>query len=190
MPVSKATDIYEIAEGQHGYFTASEAKAAGILPDTVVKMARRGVIERISQGVYRIVNFPVFTHGQLIEATLWPHEGVRGVISHESALSFHELSDVSPAKVHITLPTSHRVRRAVPPYLIVHHADLPPSDREIIEGIHVTTPRRSIMDAHRAHLGPALIRQAIEDGRRSGRLTHKDADELTEHLTMSIDVTP
>lgn len=179
MPPTRANEIFELAEPQHGYFTMAQAKAAGIRPNAVVLMARRGVIEKISQGVYRIANYPSFEHGQLLEATLWPLRGVRGVISHESALRYHGLSDVSPDKVHVTVPTKHRVRRPLPPHLVVHHAELPPGDVELNDGILVTTPRRSILDAHAAHLGPALTRQAIEDGRRQGHLTKKDADELS-----------
>jgi predicted transcriptional regulator of viral defense system len=182
VPTATSTELYDLAEGQHGYFTIAQAKAAGILPNTVVKMASRRIVERISHGVYRIVNFPVFVHGQLLDASLWPLEGVRGVISHDSALRFHQMSDVSPAKVHITIPMMHRVRRSVPKYLVVHRTDLAPTDVEMIDGIPVTTPGRSIIDAHEAHLGPALIRQAIEDGRRSGRLRGKEAESLAKRL--------
>jgi len=182
VPTATSTELYEIAETQHGYFTVAQAKAAGILPNTVIKMASRRIVERISHGVYRLVNYPVFVHGQLLEASLWPLEGVRGVISHDSALRFHEMSDVSPAKVHITIPTLHRVRRSVPKYLVIHRTHLPATDVEVIDAIPVTTPRRSIIDAYEAHLGPALIRQAIEDGRRSGRLTSKEADSLSRRL--------
>jgi predicted transcriptional regulator of viral defense system len=39
---------------------------------------------------------------------------VRGTISHESALALYGLSDVSPSKVHITLPPALRIRRTPP----------------------------------------------------------------------------
>ncbi len=51
-----------------------------------------------------------------MEASLWPQvrrPDVRGVISHVSALAIYELTDVSPAKVHLTLASQMRVRRAV-----------------------------------------------------------------------------
>jgi predicted transcriptional regulator of viral defense system len=182
VPTEIAFQLYELAERQHGFFTTAQATAAGIRSNTVVKMASRGVVERISHGVYRLVNFPTFEHGQLLEATLWPLDGVRGVTSHDSALRFHGMSDVSPPKVHITIPTTHRIRRTVPKYLIVHRADLPPNDVELVDSIPVTTPHRSILDAHDEDLGPTLIRQAIEDGRRTGRLTAKNADSLTTQL--------
>jgi predicted transcriptional regulator of viral defense system len=86
------------------------------------------------------------------------------VISHVSALSLHELSEVSPAKIHITLNPDLRLRRAVPPRLVVHFASLSPEDVQLVEGVPLTTPERTIRDAHAAHLGPALIRRAIADG--------------------------
>ena len=181
MPLDYSTRLFELAEPQHGYFTAAQATAASIRNQAVVLMARRRSVERVSRGVYRIANYPLFRHAQYMEATLWP-QGVQGVLSHESALVLHELSDVSPARVHITVPTRHRIRRATPEYLVVHHADLADSDKECVEGIPVTTPARTILDCTAAQLGPALIRQAVRDGRRSGRLSHRDAERLEKLL--------
>jgi hypothetical protein len=48
--------------------------------------------------------------------------------------------------------------------------------------VPVTTPIRTIRDVHAAHLGPALVRQAIADGRRNGRLTQDEADRLAHEL--------
>ena len=40
----------------------------------------------------------------------------------------------------------------------------------------------AIRDAHASHLGPALIRQAINDGRRTGHLTLDEAEQLEQEL--------
>ena len=104
------------------------------------------------------------------------------MISHESALAIYGLSDASPAKVHLTLPTGLRIRRAAPKHLVLHYADLSQSDERRVEGVPVTTPARAIRDAHASHLGPALIRQAIADGRRTGHLTLSEADTLEQEL--------
>jgi hypothetical protein len=120
-----------------------------------------------------------------MEAVLWPQvrrPDAQGVISHESALAIYGLSDASPAKVHVTLPTAFRVRRAVPTHVALHYADIEPGDLQRVEGIPVTTPSRAIRDVHAAHLGPALVRQAIEHGRRSGQLTFDEADRLEREL--------
>jgi hypothetical protein len=104
------------------------------------------------------------------------------VISHESALAMYGLSDASPAKVHVTVPTEFRIRRAVPKRLALHYADLNPKDVQQVEGVPVTTAARAIRDAHASHLGPALVRQAIHDGRRTGQLTLDEAERLEHEL--------
>ena len=138
--------------------------------------------------MYRLPYYPVSDVAQYIEAVLWP-QGVVAVLSHESALLLHGLSDVSPAHIHITVPTAHRVRREIPRYLQIHHADLLPDESELVKGIPVTTPARSILDCFRGKLSSALIRQAIEDGRAGGKLTIREADDLA-HLTGTELATP
>lgn len=182
--------IFELAERRHGYFTASEAKTAGVPPIELVKMASRGVLERISQGVYRLARFPLDPRAQYVEAVLWPQRGAVGVLSHESALALHQLSDVSPSKVHITVPPSHRIRRPVPRYLVVHHGSLAPGEVETIDAIPATTPARTIRDCHAAGLGPALIRQAIEEGGATGQLTRDEASVLRRELLAETRVHP
>ena len=120
-----------------------------------------------------------------MEAALWPQvrrPDAQAVISHESALAIYGLSNASPAKVHVTVPTSLRIRRAAPRHMVLHHADLGRKDVQRVEGVPVTVPSRSIRDAHANHLGPALVRQAIADGRRTGHLTLDEADLLEREL--------
>lgn len=179
------TTLYQIAESQLGYFSAAQAREAGVHQVRLVQLQKNGDIERTSRGVYRLTRYPVSALGQYMQAALWPQvrrPGVRGVISHASALALQELSDASPAKVHLTLPPAIRVRRAVPRYLVLHVADLAPRDVHLIEGIPVTTPERTIRDVNADHIGLALVRQAIADGRRTGRLTFDEAERLEREL--------
>ena len=177
------TTLYELAEAQAGYFTAAQAREAGLHQVRLVQLHQRGDVERVTRGVYRLTRYPISRLGEYMEAALWPQvhrSDARGVISHESALAMYGLSDASPAKVHVTLPTGLRIRRAVPKRLALHYADLTPKDLQQVDGVPVTTAARAIRDAHASHLGPALIRQAICDGRRTGHLT-LDAAERLEH---------
>ena len=183
--------LYDVAEAQLGYFTADQARQAGVHPVRLIQLAKAGNIERASRGVYRLARFPLSPLGQYMEATLWPQvrrPGVRGVLSHESALTLYELSDVSPAKVHITLPPSLRIRRTIPRHLVIHHADLAPTDIRVVEGVQVTTAERTIRDVHAADLGDALVRQAVADARRSGQLTYEQAARLEQELWRDGDV--
>ena len=102
MSSSLYSTLYSLAEDQMGYVTASQGRGAGVSAEAMVMMERRGRLERVSRGVYRLVEFPTVSHAQYMQATLWPY-GCRGVLSHETALSLYQLSDVAPAKVHITV---------------------------------------------------------------------------------------
>ncbi len=180
-----ATDLYQLlfdlTVDHHGYFTAADASKQGVGRMAVVMMERRGTLERVSRGVYRLVHFPPSPNALYMEAALWP-AGARGVISHESALALHDISDVSPARVHITVPRRFRVRRAIPAYLRVHNADLREDEVDVVDGVPVTTPERAIRDCHAADLGPEVIRQAIDDARRGGHLSARAADQLRIEL--------
>ena len=185
MPTALQQRLYALAEDQGGYFTTGQVRAARIDHHAILHMCRRGAVERISRGVYRVVQFPPVPHGQEFEATLWPaggRYGVQGVLSHESALRLWELSDANPARLHITVPRRYRIRRGVPRHLRVHYADIPPADVTRYDGVPVTTPRRTILDCAEAGLAPGLLRQAVADGRRTGRLTRREADALVASL--------
>lgn len=179
------TTLYELAETQAGYFTAAQARDAGVLQVRLIQLHQRGDVERVSRGVYRLTRFPVSPLGQYMEAALWPQvrrPDAHGVISHESALAIYGLSDASPSKIHLTLPAGLRIRRVPPKHLVLHYADLEPADLQRVEGVPVTTAARAIRDAHESRLGPALIRQAIEDGQRTGHLTLDEAEHLEQEL--------
>jgi predicted transcriptional regulator of viral defense system len=173
--------LHELASDQHGYFTAGQARAEGVSQMALVMMARRGTVERVSHGVYRLVHFPVSPLGQYLEATLWPC-GVQGVISHETALSMFDVSDVSPARIHVTVPRSFRTHRVVPAHMVLHRAELDDLDVDRLEGIPVTTLERAVRDCASAHLGTGLLREAIDDGRRLGLLTRSAAQRLRLQL--------
>ena len=181
MPGFRYVAIFEVAADQYGYVTVDQAREAGVSPKTLHAMARRGTLEHVSNGLYRISAIAPSARAEFMEASLWPR-GVQGVISHDSALVLHDLSDVNPARIHITVPRSHRILRRVPSIYVVHRADLAPRDVEYVEGIPVTSPVRTIRDCHAAHLGPALVRQALDDGVRQGSIKAADARRLRSEL--------
>lgn len=181
MPGSEHEKVLEIAADQFGYVTTAQAREHDVSSDALRKMAERGTLERVSRGVYRIPTFPASPYAEYMEASLWP-AGARGVISHQSALALYGFSDASPARVHITVPESFRIRREIPAHLEVHHVDLDDGEITLFEGIPTTTPQRTIRDCHRAHLGPDLVRQALDDAEREGYLTPGHAAELRHEL--------
>ena len=129
MPKTHAYDaVHELALDQHGVFTTAQARELGVHPKSVAAMARRGRLRRLSFGVYQDLGAPVTSWTEYMSDSFWP-QGVRGVLSHETALSIMELSDANPARIHLTTPSGHRIRRARPPVLVLHWADLPEEAR-------------------------------------------------------------
>jgi predicted transcriptional regulator of viral defense system len=152
-----------------------------INPMTLVRMAERGQVERRGTGLYRFPLTPASRLDPYMEATLWPR-GAHGVLSHETALELYELSDVHPAKIHLTVPRPHRVRRAVPSAYVLHHEDLGPDQVTAYEGIAIVTPVHAVRQAHETNLGEALVGQAIDQGEDGGRLTKRQASALRREL--------
>jgi predicted transcriptional regulator of viral defense system len=175
MPGQIYNHIAELAAGNYGYITTDQAVAAGIDPARLIELARRGQIERCGTALYRVPLIPPTPLDPYREATLWPR-GTEAVISHETALDLYGLGDVNPAKIHITVPRTHRPRRYVPLQYRLHREDLSDGETGLYEGIPIVTAAKAIRQAHR--LGPAMLRQAIEEGRRRGLISSAEAERL------------
>jgi predicted transcriptional regulator of viral defense system len=182
MPGTVYTELAELANEQFGFLTPDDARERDIDPINLVRMFQRGHLERRATGVYRMRLTPASSLDAYMEAVLWPGRGVRGVLSHETALDLYGLSDVNPAKIDVTLPQAHRIRRDVPASYRIHHEDLAGGDVTAFDGIPIVAPARAIRQVHAANLGPALVGQAIDHGERDGRLTRREADELRREL--------
>jgi predicted transcriptional regulator of viral defense system len=182
MPGAVYTELADLANEQYGFLTPDDARERDIDPVNLVRMFQRGHLERRATGVYRMRLVPASSLDAYMEAVLWPGRGVRGVLSHETALDLYGLSDVNPAKIDVTLPRAHRIRREVPASYRIHHEDLTRDNVTAFEGIPIVTPARAIRQAAATKLGPALIGQAIDHGERDGRLTRREADELRREL--------
>lgn len=181
MPGRIYNTLAEIAVDQHGYVTARDAEANGVDPHRLVEMARRGTVERVAHGVYRMPVTASTGLEQLMEATLWPRG--RGVLSHETALDLHDLCDVNPAKIHVTVPHSYRLTRDVPALYAIHSRDLNTSETTRHEGIAVVTPLRAILDGIETHLRGDLLHQAIDTARRRGLIRRGELERLDEQLS-------
>ncbi|MGH3929339.1 MAG: type IV toxin-antitoxin system AbiEi family antitoxin domain-containing protein [Pseudonocardiaceae bacterium] len=181
MPGRVYQALFEVAVEQYGYLTAKDARELGFGPGHLVDLARRGDLDRVAHGVYRFKVVPVTMRDQLMEAVLWPR-GV-GVISHATALDLWDLCDVNPAKVHVTVPKSQRIRRKTPPAYEVHVRDLDATDITRSEGITVVTVRRAILDGITAHMGGHLIDQAVYTAIGQGLLTTAEQTEITAART-------
>jgi len=127
---------------------------------------------REHRGIYRLADFPTAERPDLMLWYLWSQnrqEAPEGIYSHDTALSLHELSDIMPSKLHMTVPKHFRRNRRIPEVLILHRADLSESDIEQMQGVRVTRPLRTVLDLiQTGHVGRNLIRQAIDEATGAG----------------------
>ena len=164
--------LFEVAEAQEGFFTTKQAKAAGFAENTHPYHVQVGNWIREHRGIYRLALFPIAEYPDLVKWALWSknrNEVTEGVYSHQTALSLYELSDLNPAKLHMTVPTHFRRNSAIPGILVLHYADLADEDVQSAQGFKRTRPLRTILDlieadtVERAFLRQAL-RQALDRG--------------------------
>jgi predicted transcriptional regulator of viral defense system len=161
-------DLYEIAESQAGYFTASQARGACFSWERLSSNAKTGLFQRVARGVYRLSRFPGSAFEDLFVA--WLRTGRSAVISHESALSVYELTDVIPSDIHVIVPrTASRRRKGIRQ----HTNQLSPDEITYREGLPITTIARTIADVAVSGLAEELIRQAIRESLQRG-LTSQD----------------
>ncbi len=167
--------LFEIAEQQQGLFTAKQAKAAGFAENTHPYHVKVGNWVREYRGIYSLALFPVANRPDLVLWALWSrnrNDEIQGVYSHHTVLSFYDLSDLNPAKLHMTVPRSFRRSSEIPGVLVLHYADLPESDVQTIQGFKITRPLRAILDLIEAGtVERNFIRQAITQGLDRGLIT-------------------
>ena len=173
--------LFGFAQAQGGYFTTAQAGAAGYSPQLLRTYLSNGKIVRVRRGIYRLVHFPASEHKDLVVLWLWAEQA--GVFSHETALALHDLSDVLPSKVHMTIPESWRRRRLrLPAGVALHHADIGDVDRTGFSVVPVTTAKRALRDCVEAKVSPELVRQAVFQARRRGLISEKDGADLNAAL--------
>ena len=80
------------------------------------------------------------------------------------------MSDVNPAKIHVTVPASYRTHRVIPSLYVLHREGLAAVDQASFEGIPVVSAAKAVRQAHEQHLRRSLLEQAIDDGVQSGWL--------------------
>lgn len=178
--------LYEIAEAQQGFFTTKQAKAAGFAENTHPYHVLAGNWIREHRGIYRLTNFPQTERPDLMLWSLWSKNrtGVtQGVYSHQTALSIHDLTDAMPAKLHMTVPTSFRRNSEIPRVLVLHRDNLPEADVEVIYGVRVTKPLRTILDLlAEGEVSAPVLRQGLQEAIRRGLITRTEISKAKRSL--------
>lgn len=169
---SASRKLYDLAANQGGFFTARQAREAGYEDNVHPYHVRSRNWIREARGVYRLSQFPLPSRPDLMVWQLWSRnrqDEPQGVFSHATALSLHDLSDVMPAKLHMTVPPGFRRMAAIPEVLRLHRARLADRDVQTIDGVRVTTPLRTLLDViAEGAIAQELLVQAVDQALRRG----------------------
>jgi len=164
-----ARALYQIAAAQGGYFTAAQARQVGYAYSQQHFHVSRDNWLKIDRGLFRLRDFPPGEREDLIRWSLWSRNQKsvpQAVVSHDTALTVHELSDAMPAQVHLTVPPGFR--KNVPPGCVLHKAILTPTEIEPRTGYRVTTPLRTLLDVANSPLSQEHLNRAIRDALERG----------------------
>lgn len=176
--------LHELAAVQSGIFSVTQAEDAGFSLPLLTYHVNAGRFERVLRGIYRVSYFPeAGAMEELITFWLWSNQ--QGIYSHETALALYELTNLMPAQLHLSVPTSWSARRLkVPPPLTLHYQDL--DTTEWFEQVPVTTAARALDDCIDAHSPPEFLEPAIKLARARGLIDQRAAKALLNKLTKSL----
>jgi len=160
--------LHRRAYSQDGYFTTAQGSECGFSPQLLAHHVRSGRYERVRRGLYRLTGFPGSSSEEV--RAKWMTVGAdRALVSHESALELHGLSDVLPNAVHLLVGREDRGIKP-PAGVVLHTTNTPwaPEDVTTVDGIRTTTPVRAIVDSVTAGTATdqiaLAIRQALAQG--------------------------
>ncbi len=166
-------EVAEVAAQQRFMVSRGDVLAAGGSDNAIRWRLEKGVWRRVQEGVYQTDRRGQDWRSKLMAAVLAAGEG--SLASHRAALVLWGMDGISSAPVEITVPYTHG---PIPRGTIVHRTRRP-VEAEVLDGVPVTTPERTLLDC--AALLPRLIvTKALESALRK-RLT--SVTELYEVLS-------
>lgn len=142
-----ARSLFAIALEQGGYFTAKQAIHVGYGYPHLEYHEGAGNFEKVGHGLYRLSRLPRGEYDEFARLSLWSRDrgdNPQAVVSHQTALVLHGLSDLLPNRIELTVPRTFR--KAAPPGVVLHKGMFSPLDIEERGGFRVTTPIRTLVD--------------------------------------------
>jgi predicted transcriptional regulator of viral defense system len=181
---SKSDRLFEVAEQQAGFFTAGQALRAGYSYRLHHYHRRAGNWILVGHGLYRLRQYPGVEDEDLVRLSLWSRgrDGrPQAVVSHETALRLHELTDLMPDRIHLSVPKGFRKRS--PKGVVIHKVLLEDSDLEDRIGYRITNPLRTILDIARSpRVSPEHLAMAVAQALDRGLVRRKRLEEALNTL--------
>lgn len=173
--------------GLGAFFRPGEAADAGITRQQLRTLVRRGAVEHVGRGLYRMAEAePTENYSLAMASARVPN----CIVCLLSALRVHGLGSQAPAEVWIAIPHKARVPRLPELRLRVVRFSGPASTFGVqavtFEGVpaRITSPARTVADCFRFErlVGPETAMEALQDGLRQRKLTVAELARVLEVL--------
>ena len=139
----------EIFRKHGGQLRMNEAIKHGITRYMLYSLRDKGIIERVSRGIYRLVELPPVSNPDLVTVSLrFPN----AVICLVSALAWHDITTQIPHAVSVAIPKDSRMPSLVYPPIQVHkfskEAYRSGIEEHLIDGVPVKVynPEKTLAD--------------------------------------------
>lgn len=174
--------VREIALGEYGFITTTQAVAAGVPAVELRKLAARGALVNVAYGIYRVPDAPGSPFDQFAEALLRAGEGA--YLRGDSVLALFGFADVNPRKIRVVAPK--RTRAKTPGFMEV---TAPPRgvapNLTRYEGLLAMRVADAILDC-RGRIERDRLFEASRDARKEGLVTRAEYANLLRELRTSV----
>jgi predicted transcriptional regulator of viral defense system len=168
LQTSKRDMVFDLLRN-HGVMRSRDFASRGVSPGYLNDMADRGLLSRVSRGMFSLPGHPQTEHGSLIQAAAY---SPANVICLLSALQFHDLTNTMPHVVWVAIPTGTRAPRIEGLGIrVVRMASEPYSagiETHILEGVPVKiyAPAKTVADCFRfrRYVGTETAVAALKEG--------------------------
>jgi hypothetical protein len=166
-------DLARFAAEHDSVFRLDDARRAGLTERQIRRRCAAGW-EQLFDGVYRMPGAAETWQGRLRSAT-WA-AGAGSAISHRSAGAFFELPGGRRDLVELTC---RRWQRTIKPGLVVHESRrLEAADVQLVCGIAVTRPERTVFDLAWLRPSPNYLEAVMQAARRHRLITYDSMFEM------------
>lgn len=178
-----------------GVLRLRDARAEGIHPEVLRRLARQGQLVKIARGIYAPASADLSTHHDLALASARvPH----GTICMLSALSYHEIGTQLPHEVWMMIDRrSHKPRMDRPAmrFVLASGPALALGIEQVeINGatVRIFNPAKTVVDCfrYRRHIGLEAAIEAMRETLRQRRGTPSQIDEYARQCRVASVIRP
>jgi predicted transcriptional regulator of viral defense system len=185
--LDRERELFKLADQQAGYFTAGQAKALGYSYRVQHHHRSQGNWLDKGWGIFRLRDYPTSSDEQFVELSLWSRDkrgNPQAVVSYESALSLYELTDLLPANLHLTVPSSFR--KVPPEGVVLHKGTFKEGEVKERSSFRITSPLRTLLDIAVSHVSPEHVEQAVTEAVERGLVRRKVLEEALEKSSSDV----